>query len=103
MSDRRLHPRSVFLAPASAQLRVTADADIESWFDTGAVVISSGACACGDELLVQIINDHGRVICWTATVLGCEPLIEPAPVRYRVSLSLTAVHEAAHLDGVPVA
>lgn len=103
MSDRRLHPRSVFLAPASAQLRITVDAEIDNWLGTHAVVISSAACACGDELIVQVVDDDSHTTCWTATVQGCEPIIGPPPLRYRVSLSLTPVHMPAHADGVPVA
>ena len=101
MSDRRLHPRSVFLKPASAQLRITVDAEIEDWLDTHAVVISSSACAFGDELLVHSLVDDSHVTWWTATVTGCEPLLGH-PVRYRVSLSLIPAHALAGLDGVSV-
>jgi hypothetical protein len=102
MSDRRLHPRSVFLAPASAQLRITVDADIEQWLDTRAVVISSSACACGDELLVHSLDEGREVTFCTATVLSCEP-IGGHPTRYRINLYLTPARAPAHLDGVPVA
>jgi hypothetical protein len=102
MSDRRLHPRSVFLAPASAQLRITVDADIEQWLDTRAVVISSTACACGDELLVHSLDEGGEVTFCTAIVVSCEPILGN-PTRYRISLSFTPAHAPAHLDGVPVA
>lgn len=103
MSDRRLHPRSVFLAPASAQLRITVDAEIEHWLDTRAVVVSSSACACGDELLVHSLDDNGEVTSCTAKVMACEPILGH-PTRYRVSLALTPAYTAAApLDGVPVA
>ena len=88
MTDRRVYPRSVFLAPAHAQLRITVDAYIEHWRDTHAVVISSSACARGDELLVHSVVDDGEVAFCTGTVMECEPTIGP-PTRYRVSLSLT--------------
>lgn len=101
MTDRRLHPRSVFLAPASAQLRMTVDAEIESWRGTHAVVISSCASSCGDELLVQVMADNDAVVSWDATVIACEPIVGQPAVRYRVSLSLTPVHSPAHADGVP--
>jgi hypothetical protein len=102
MSDRRLHPRSVFLAPASAQLRITLDADIEQWLDTSAVVISSSACACGDELLVNSLDGDSHVTSRTARVMTCEPLAGH-PARYRLSLALTPIRAAAQIDGVPVA
>ena len=102
MSDRRLHPRSIFLAPASAQLRITVDADIEQWLDTCAMVISSSACACGDELLVHSLDEGREVTFYTATVLSCEPIVGH-PTRYRINLSLTPARAPAHLDGVPVA
>jgi len=103
MTDRRLNPRSVFLAPASAQLRMTVDAEIESWRGTHAVVISSCASTCGDELLVQVMADNNDVVSWAATVVACEPIIAPPAVRYRVSLSLTPAQSPAHADGVAVA
>jgi hypothetical protein len=87
MTDRRLHTRSVFLAPANAQLRITVDSEIESWRGTRAVVISGCASACGDELRVQIVEDD-EITCWAATVTACEPLIGQPVVRYRLSLSL---------------
>jgi hypothetical protein len=102
MSDRRLHPRSVFLAPASAQLRITVDAEIDHWLDTRAVVISSSACACGDEVLVHSLDDNGQVTSCTAKVMACEPILGH-PTRYRVSLSLTPATASASFDGVPVA
>ena len=102
MSDRRLHPRSVFLAPASAQLRITVDGEIEHWLDTRAVVISSSACTCGDELLVHSLDDNGQVTSCTAKVMACEPILGH-PARYRVSLALIAAPASARLDGVPVA
>lgn len=88
MTDRRLHPRSVFLAPAAAQLRITVDAQIEHWRETHAVVISSSACALGDTLLVHSVVDNGQVTRCTGTVMTCEPTAGHPP-RYRVSLSLT--------------
>jgi hypothetical protein len=102
MTDRRLHPRSLFLAPASAQLRVTADAQIESWRGTRAVVISSCPSTCGDELLVQVMADNGDMVRWAATVTACEPIVGRRPARYRVILSLTPAHSPAHAEGVPV-
>ena len=102
MSDRRLHPRSVFLAPASAQLRITVDAEIEHWLDTRAVVISSSPCTCGDELLVHSLDDNGQMTSCTAKVMACEPILGH-PARYRVSLALTAAPAPARLDGAPVA
>jgi len=102
MSDRRLHPRSVFLAPASAQLQITLDADIEQWLETSAVVISTSACACGDELLVHSLDGERHVTSCTARVMTCEPLIGQ-PTRYRLSLALTPLRAAAQIDGVPVA
>jgi hypothetical protein len=102
MSDRRLHPRSIFVAPASAQLRITLDAYIEQWLDTSAVVISSSACACGDELLVNSVDGDSQVIARTARVMTCEPLAGH-PTRYRLSLALTPIRAAVHTDGVPVA
>lgn len=102
MNDRRLHPRSIFLAPASAQLRITVDAKIEHWLDTRGVVISSSACACGDELLVHSLDDNGQVICCTARVLACETILGH-PTRYRVSLSVTPARAPTRLDGVPIA
>jgi hypothetical protein len=102
MTDRRLHPRSVFLAPASAQLRITIDAEIESWHGTHAVVISSSASTCGDELLVRVRADNDAVVSWAATVMACEPIVGQPAARYRVSLSLTPALSPAHADGVPV-
>jgi hypothetical protein len=88
MTDRRFHPRSVFLAPADAQLRITVDAQVEHWRDTHAVVISDSACARGDELLVHSVADEGEVTFCMGTVTGCEPTVGH-PTRYRVSLSFT--------------
>jgi hypothetical protein len=102
MTDRRLHPRSIFLAPASAQLRMTADAQIESWYGTHAVVISSCASTCGDELLVQVMADNGDVVSWAATVTACGPIAGRSPARYRVTLSLTSAHSPADAEGVPI-
>ena len=102
MTDRRLYSRSVFLAPAKAQLRVTADAEIESWHGTRAVVISSCASTYGDELLVQVMTDDNEVVAWAATVMACEPIVGRPAARYRVTLSLTPSHSPAHAEGVPV-
>lgn len=89
MTDRRLHARSVFLAPADARLHLTADGEIESWADTRAVVVSSSASQCGDELLVHVISESRDVTCWTAIVLWCETMIGQPGARYRLTLSLT--------------
>jgi hypothetical protein len=102
MTDRRLHPRSIFLAPASARLRMTVDAEIESWRGTHAVVISSCASACGDELLVQVMADNDAVVSWDATVIACEPIIGQPTARYRVSLSLTPAQSPEHADDVSI-
>lgn len=81
---------------------MTADAEIESWRGTRAVVISSCASTCGDELLVQVMADNSDVISWAATVMACEPIIDRPAARYRVTLSVTPAHSPAHADGVPV-
>jgi hypothetical protein len=85
-----------------AQLRITFDAEIEHWFDSRAVVISSSACACGDELLVHSLDDNGQMSSCTAKVMACEPILGH-PARYRVSLALTTAPAPARLDGLPVA
>jgi hypothetical protein len=103
MTDRRLHPRSVFLAPASAQLRMTTDGEIESWRGERAVVITSCASTCGDELLVQVMTGN-EMTCWTATVTACEPIVGQPVVRYRLNLALAPVHSTpAHREIAPVA
>jgi hypothetical protein len=83
-------------------LRITVDAEIEQWLDTHAVVISSSACACNDELLVHCLEDGGQITFCTARVLSCEPILGN-PTRYRINLSFTPARAPAHLDGVPVA
>ena len=85
-----------------AQLRITVDAEIEHWLDTRAVVISSNACACGDELLVHSLDDNGQMSSCTAKEMACEPILGH-PARYRVSLALPAAPVLARLDGLPVA
>ena len=82
--------------------RRTADAEIESWHGTRAVVISSCASTYGDELLVQLMTDDNNVVAWTATVMACEPIVGRPAARYRVTLSLTPAHSPAHAEGVPV-
>jgi hypothetical protein len=103
MTDRRLHPRSVFLTPASAQLHLTVDGEIESWRGTRAVVISSCASTCGDELLVHVMSDNQDMTCFAGTVTACEPVLGQPAVRYRLSLSLVPAHLPARPDGVPAA
>jgi len=102
MNDRRLHPRSVFLVPAGAQLRTTVDAEIAQWLDARAVVISSRAYACGDQLLVHRVDDEGRATCCTAAVVECVREAGPS-ARYRITLSLTPERAPEPGAGIPVA
>lgn len=101
MSDRRLHPRSVFLAPAGAQLRTTVDAEIAQWHDARAVVIASRAYACGDQLLVHRVDGEGHATSCAAVVVDCAPEAG-RHTRYRITLSLTP-GRAPQRTGIPVA
>jgi hypothetical protein len=101
MTDRRAYSRSVFLTPASAQLCVTVDGEIERWRAARAVVISSCAATRGDQLLVQIASDNDTTARWTATVMACEPIVDQATVRYRLLLSIGAARTPGRFDSVP--
>lgn len=103
MTDRRLYPRSVFIAPANAQLRSTIDGEIERWDSTSVAVICDCASACGDELVVQVVAGTGETTRWAAMVLACEPVVNRPTTRYRWRLCLTRAHQTTSREAVPTA
>jgi hypothetical protein len=85
MTDRRRQPRSVFVAPADAQVEIVVDAVIERWSADHITVISPNPALIGDRF---VISSQHLDQPWEATVLSCEPVFSALALRHRLNLSI---------------
>ena len=85
MTDRRRQPRSVFVAPAEAQVEVVVDAVIECWSAERITVISPNPALIGERFVISAPDGQQP---WEATVLSCEPVFSASALRHRLNLSI---------------
>jgi hypothetical protein len=89
MIGRRRFTRYVLPVPADGHARTVSDCVVEQWDGESAVVVTSQAACCGDQLVMQFNSSSGASRLYQVHVVSCETDPRHGPVRFRLHVEVT--------------